>query len=438
MHVFKNMHSIQPLSSSHLYQIESLGDDDDGEPSFKSDSFQEDKLVYFHPRGLKNFALVDEMETLNPILDCKVLNLGNEETPQFYTLCGRGDKSSIKVLRHGLEVSEMAVSELPAGATATWTVKGNVSDEYDKYIVVSFANATIVLAVGETVEEIQDSGFIGTVPSIHVGQLGLDSFIQIHQKGIRYIKSNKKIIEWKAPQNKPVKLAACNGKQVVLALGSSELVYFELDETGLLSEHQERKTLSSEIVSLSIGKIQEGRQRSRYLAVGSTDATVRMFSLDPQDCLQPLSMQALSSKPTSLLLTEMSNFASDGHLASLYLVIGLENGVLVKLTVDGITGMLSDARTRFLGPKPIKLFAVNVEGSIAVLALSTRPWLQYVYQNRSYLTPMFYESLEYASSFASEPCPNGIVAVTGNSLRYTAIFPLLSSQMLILWIILES
>jgi len=38
-------------------------------------------------------------------------------------LCGRGPRSSLRVLRHGLEVSEMAVSELPGNPNAVWTVK---------------------------------------------------------------------------------------------------------------------------------------------------------------------------------------------------------------------------------------------------------------------------------------------------------------------------
>jgi hypothetical protein len=44
-------------------------------------------------------------------------------------LCGRGPRSSVRVLRHGLEVSEMAVSELPGNPNAVWTVKRRVDGE---------------------------------------------------------------------------------------------------------------------------------------------------------------------------------------------------------------------------------------------------------------------------------------------------------------------
>ena len=52
-------------------------------------------------------------------------------------------------------------------------------DPYDAYIVVSFINATLVLSIGETVEEVTDSGFLGTTPTLSCSQLGDDSLLQV-------------------------------------------------------------------------------------------------------------------------------------------------------------------------------------------------------------------------------------------------------------------
>lgn len=97
----------------------------------------------------------------------------------MYVTCGRGPRSNLKVLRHGLEVSEMAVSELPGNPTAVWTVKKRIDDEFDAYIVVSFVNATLVLSIGETVEEVTDSGFLGTTPTLSCSLLGDDALLQV-------------------------------------------------------------------------------------------------------------------------------------------------------------------------------------------------------------------------------------------------------------------
>lgn len=59
--------------------------------------------------------------------------------------------------------------------------------------------------------------------------------------------------------------------------------------------------------------------------------------------------------------------------------------------------------------------------SLKVLAMSSRSWLSYYYQNRFHLTPLSYESLEYAAGFSSEQCPEGIVAISTNTLRILAL-----------------
>ncbi len=42
--------------------------------------------------------------------------------------------------------------------------------------------------------------------------------------------------------------------------------------------------MSAEVVCMSLGSIPPGYQRSRYLAVGLADQTVRIVSLDPSVC----------------------------------------------------------------------------------------------------------------------------------------------------------
>lgn len=156
-------------------------------------------------------------------------------------------------------------------------------------------------------------------------------------------------------------------------------------------------------------------------AVGCTDMTVRILSLDPDSTLQPLSMQAVNAIPESLLLVDLIDTIQSADSATLYLFIGLQNGLLVRTIVDTVTASLSDTRLRFLGARPVKLFRVSVGGANGVLALSARPWLAYTYQGRSRLVPLSYDYLEWGSSFASEQCQEGIVAVSANTLRILAV-----------------
>ena len=74
---------------------------------------------------------------------------------------------------------------------------------------------------------------------------------------------------------------ALNERQVVIALTGGEIVYFEMDASGQLNEYTERKEMNCDVVSMSLGTVPPGEQRSRFLAVGLADQTVRIISLDP-------------------------------------------------------------------------------------------------------------------------------------------------------------
>ena len=64
----------------------------------------------------------------------------NEDTPQVYAACGRGPRSTLRVLRHGLEVTEMAVSELPGNPNAVWTVKKRADGNFSTDILSGIIN----------------------------------------------------------------------------------------------------------------------------------------------------------------------------------------------------------------------------------------------------------------------------------------------------------
>lgn len=83
-------------------------------------------------------------------------------------------------------------------------------------------------------------------------------------------------------------------RQVAIALSGAgqpgaEIVYFELDQSGQLNEFTERKVFrDAEITCMSLSEIPEGEIRSRFLAIGANDNTVRIISLDHNDTLSPL------------------------------------------------------------------------------------------------------------------------------------------------------
>ena len=376
--------------------------------------------VCFKPDPLTNLALIDEMESVCPVLDMKVVDLVNEGSPQIYAACGQGSRSSLRILRHGLSISEAAETELPGVPNAIWAVKRTASQPYHDYIVISFVNATLVLRIGDTVEEINDSGVQADTQTLSMSTIGEDSLLQVTPRAIRLIRADTRTEEWKAPENHSIAQCSVNGQQVAVSLDGGELIYFELNQVGMLGEVK-RITLPNDITSLGLAPVPANRAKASFLAVSSFDRSVRIYSLSPDEMLEQKTMQMVTAVPTSVMLENLSSSGSQGDVDNMYLFVGLQTGVLMRSRFDSTSAQLGDTRPKFLGAKPVKLVSIVSEGQKAVLALSKRPWLTYSHRGGLMITPFSYDELESASAFLSDICPEGLVCTSGNSLKIATV-----------------
>lgn len=53
--------------------------------------------------------------------------------------------------------------------------------------------------------------------------------MQIYPDGIRHIRADKRVNEWRSPGKRTITKCALNERQVVIALSGGEIVYFEMD-----------------------------------------------------------------------------------------------------------------------------------------------------------------------------------------------------------------
>ncbi|KAF5628939.1 pre-mRNA-splicing factor rse-1 [Fusarium sp. NRRL 52700] len=407
----------------HFYQFEKLGNDD-SEPSVTSDDFPSDQRavyqpVYFHPRRLVNLALIESIDSLSPLMDCKVADLTGDGTPQIYSVSGNGARSHFRMLKHGIEVNEVAASELPGTVSGVWATKLTRHDKYDTYIMLTSSDNTLVMSVGDEVQQVSDSGLLTSVTTLAIQQIADEGLIQIHSQGIRHLHGGE-ISDWSVPQHRSIVAVATNERQIAVALSSRVIVYFEVDSDGSLAEYDEKKPISSAVTCLSLGPVPEGRLRSPVLAVGCEDCTVRILSLGPDSMLESKSIQALSAAPSALSILVMEDPSSSS--SGLFLHIGLSSGVYLRTRLDEITGQLSDTQTRFLGLKAIKLFQVTVKGQTCVLALGSKPWIGYTDPKRGFvMTPLDCDHLEWGWNFSSEQCEEGIIAIRSNFLHIYSV-----------------
>lgn len=63
--------------------------------------------------------------------------------------------------------------------------------------------------------------------------------------------------------------------------------------------------------------------------------------------MDTISIQALTAMPSSICVTEIVDAAIDRMRPTLFVNIGLQNGVLLRTVLDSNSGQLTDTRTRY-------------------------------------------------------------------------------------------
>ena len=400
-----------------LYQFESLGENVD-DSTVRSMNFPElkDALEYdgkIVPRELKNLSVYDTIQTLCPMVDSNLVSIKN--SVEMVTL---SSQSYLKTLVHGIPTSTLVSSELPTTPTNIYTCRLFADSTSDEYLVISSTldYKTLVLSIGEVVEEVNDSEFLTNQPTIAVRQVGVSSVVQIYSNGIRHIKHKKEsdkvdktITDWFPPAGITILLASANHEQVIIGMSNSEICYFEIDEDDQLIEYQERIEVQGSIKALSL--VSDAQTKSYFAVVGTSDETIQVLSLQPHNCLETLSLQALSANCTSLAMVAYKNFT--------LVHIGMANGLYVRSKIDEITGNLSDTRIKYVGSLPVKLSTMKLPNdNKAVMVISTSTWLSYMNQDDEIkVSPLLDMNVIDCATFVSEEIGGeASVGLSGNNL----------------------
>lgn len=248
-----------------------------------------DAVIEFYPRPLAYLQELDKLDNLSCATDLQVADLRDEGMPQIYLLSGSGCRSSLRIIKQGLEVKELAARKL-AKPLSVWTLKATYDSPYDRYMVLSFLTSTVILQFEEngSVNEAKDTGVDTSASTIYINLFENNSIIQVLSNGFRHIRDRNKATRTNFEGK--VLRASSNQRQMVLALAGGDLIYFELDKDGTLNQVS-TITLDSEVCSLDIGPAPHNQTRSNFLAVGFSDHTTRIFDLSPGADLKKLSVQ---------------------------------------------------------------------------------------------------------------------------------------------------
>lgn len=305
-------------SDQYVYQFEKLGTGPE-EKEWNSEDYPDEQAVLeediaalsFELKEPDNISLVAVGASLSPMMDLK-LNSGDliSSLPEMYSITGSGPRSAIKVLHKNIPLSEIVTQELPSKIIKAFTCKIHSSDEFDRFIILSFFDGSIILSIGEDVEEAENSGFIDTITTLDACQVGSDSIVQIHATGLKQIFYSKgdepiKSIDWNPSPGIEVLYSSCTNTQVALALTNGEVVYFETSPSSdTLVEYSLHKEFNASITSICLGDIPKGRLRSPYIIVTCKDSSIHVLSTDPKNTMETKFTTKLYSTASSTAITK--------------------------------------------------------------------------------------------------------------------------------------
>jgi splicing factor 3B subunit 3 len=107
------------------------------------------ETVLFNPRKLANIQQTDEINSLGCVTDFVVDN-SDKDSVQILTISGRSSRSSLRILKHGINVIDQQQNGgtvIPGNPIAVWTIKSDINDPYDRFIIIAFQQSTTVLSI---------------------------------------------------------------------------------------------------------------------------------------------------------------------------------------------------------------------------------------------------------------------------------------------------
>ncbi|KAJ3309020.1 DNA damage-binding protein 1a, partial [Gonapodya sp. JEL0774] len=215
------------------------------------------------------FDLVDTYANIAPVLDFTVVDLDGRGQGTVVACCGGFKDGSIRVVRNGVGVVEIAGLEVE-GVKGIWGLKNSYQAKFHSLLALSFTAETRFLLVDSTGEmaEHEPAALSGQVPTLLVANMAADSIVQVTSEGVYLVDNELAMLlaEWKPENGRSITVASCGATQLAFALAGGEVVYLEVPEGRTFLSVVARHQFEHEVSCLDVSP-PPGRLKSDYVVV---------------------------------------------------------------------------------------------------------------------------------------------------------------------------
>lgn len=370
-------------------------------------------------------TVMDSFTNLGPICDMVVVDLERQGQGQLVTCSGAYKEGSLRIIRNGIGIHELASIDLPSikgmwplrcgdgvGGGGGVDASGTAATELDNTLVLSFVEQTRVLTLsGEEVEETDIPGFLSEQQTFYTGNAVYGQLIQVTPSSVRLVAASSKqlVDEWHPPGARVISLTGCNSEQVVCAAGPI-LFYIEIKAGKLVLAAD--TTLEHEVACIDVTPLADGDARSEVVAVGLwTDITVRLFRLP---ALEEMTKETLGGEiiPRSILMTQFEG--------TNYLLCALGDGSLFYFVINNL-GCLTDRKKVTLGTQPTVLRKFRTGSTTNVFACSDRPTVIYSSSQKLVFSNVNLKEVKHMCPLNAQAYPDSLALATESSVTIGTI-----------------
>ncbi|CAI2350768.1 unnamed protein product [Caenorhabditis sp. 36 PRJEB53466] len=339
---------------------------------FVGSRFGDSQLVRLipEPNGRGTYSVVLETySNIGPIRD--MIMVESDGQPQLVTCSGAYKDGSLRVIRNGIGIDELASVDL-AGVTGIFPIRMNSA--FDNYLIVSLLEETHVLQInGEELEDVELLQVQADTSTIHAASLfGPDSavILQVTEKQVRLMSSAGNSKFWEPSNGEPISKISVNTVHGQVVLAARDTVYYltcHVDQAGELEIRLEaEKVFEDEIACLDISNEGDDFNQKATFLVLALWRTYTMEVVQLSD-LNTVCRTDLPSKivPRSIVATCIE----DVH----YLLVALGDGALIYYVFDVKTGTHGEAKKSSVGTRPPSLHRVRSKNRQHLFVCSDRP-----------------------------------------------------------------
>ncbi|ESN93168.1 hypothetical protein HELRODRAFT_187538 [Helobdella robusta] len=351
--------------------------------------------------------VLESFTNLGPIIDMCVVDLEKQNQGQMVTCSGVNKEGSLRVIRNGIGLHELASIDL-SGIKGIFALRTGTSKHLHNVLVVSFVAQTRVLMLnGEELEETELDCIDPDHQTFACSNVAYDQVIQQTSNSLRLglCETSELLMEWKPPNGLPISVVGLSSHQVLCATGR-DLFYLEILPKEMKVVGQ--CTLEYEVACITIPLFDESTTHGTICIVGLwTEVSIKIISLPH---LKLIHNESLAGEvlPRSILTITFESIT--------YLLCALGDGTLFYWVFALDDFSLQCKKKVTIGAQPTTLHLFKSKSTTNIFACSDRPTVIYSSNQKLVFSNVNLKEVTHMCPLNSHGYPDCLALTSENAL----------------------